>query len=51
MLTWAIAFLIIAILGGIFGGIVAGPVGPIAFLVFFALFAWYLVRHLMSRRK
>jgi uncharacterized membrane protein YtjA (UPF0391 family) len=49
MLTWAVAFLFAAIVAALFGFIVAGPVGPILFVVFFALFLWALVRD-RSRR-
>ena len=44
MLTWAVAFLFLAILAAVFGFLVAGPLGPVLFVVFFALFLWSLVR-------
>jgi uncharacterized membrane protein YtjA (UPF0391 family) len=44
MLTWAVAFLFLAIIAAVFGFIYAGPVGPILFVVFFAAFLWSLVR-------
>ena len=49
MLTWAVAFLFLAILAAVFGSIVAGPVGPILVVVFFALFLWSLVRERRDR--
>jgi uncharacterized membrane protein YtjA (UPF0391 family) len=49
MLTWAVAFLFLAILAAVFGFIVAGPAGPILFVVFFALFLWSLVRDRRDR--
>ena len=50
MLTWAVAFLFLAIIAGMFGMLVAGPAGPILFSVFFALFLWFLVRDRMKGR-
>lgn len=44
MLTWAIAFLLIAIFAGIFGFVAAGPAGLILFAVFFVLFLVQMVR-------
>ena len=49
MLTWAVAFLFLAIFAAVFGFIVAGPVGPILFVVFFGLFLWSLVRDRRDR--
>ena len=49
MLTWAVTFLFLAIFAGVFGFIAAGPVGPILFAVFFALFVWALVRDRRDR--
>jgi uncharacterized membrane protein YtjA (UPF0391 family) len=50
MLTWAIAFLLVAIFAGIFGFVAAGPAGLILFAVFFALFIGALVRERGRRR-
>ena len=44
MLTWAVAFLFLAILAAVFGFVVAGPIGTVLFVVFFGLFLWSLVR-------
>jgi uncharacterized membrane protein YtjA (UPF0391 family) len=49
MLTWAVAFLFLAIIAGVFSMLVAGPVGPILFVVFFALFIWSVVRDRTKR--
>ena len=49
MLTWAVAFLFLAILAAVFGFIFAGPAGPILFVVFFARFLWSLVRDRRNR--
>ncbi len=51
MLTWAVAFLFLAILAAVFGFIVAGPLGPILFVVFFGLFLWSLVRDRGERTR
>ena len=50
MLTWAIAFLLVAIFAGIFGFVAAGPAGLILFAVFFALFIGALVSERGRRR-
>jgi uncharacterized membrane protein YtjA (UPF0391 family) len=44
MLTWAVAFLLIAIFAGIFGFVAVGPAGLLLFAVFFGLFLWSLIR-------
>jgi uncharacterized membrane protein YtjA (UPF0391 family) len=44
MLSWTIAFLLIAIFAGIFGFVIAGPAGLILFAVFFVLFIGSLIR-------
>jgi uncharacterized membrane protein YtjA (UPF0391 family) len=49
MLTWAVAFLLIAIFAGVFGFVAIGPAGLIIFAVFFAFFLAALVQHLRSR--
>ena len=49
MMTWAVTFLLIAIFAGIFGTMAAGPVGLVAFVVFFGLFIWSLVQHRRRR--
>jgi len=53
MLSWAIGFLIVAIIAAIFGfgGIAAGAAGiaKILFFLFLIAFAVSLVMHLMSR--
>lgn len=51
MLTWAIAFLLIAIVAGSVGMLVVGPAGPILFIVFFGLFIWSLAQYLRGRRR
>lgn len=51
MLTWAVAFLLIAIFAAIFGFVAAGPIGLIAFGVFFALFLWALIRDRAERQR
>lgn len=51
MLTWAIIFLIIAVLAGVFGLMVAGPIGPIAFLVFLGLFIWSAFMHFREQDR
>jgi uncharacterized membrane protein YtjA (UPF0391 family) len=45
VLTLAFAFLILALIAGVFSFVGAGPVGPILFVVFLGLFAWSLVLH------
>jgi uncharacterized membrane protein YtjA (UPF0391 family) len=49
-MTWAIAFLLIAIFTGVFGFIAVGPAGLLLFMVFFALFIWLIVQYLRDRR-
>jgi uncharacterized membrane protein YtjA (UPF0391 family) len=44
MLTWAVAFLLIAIFAGIFGFTAFGPAALLLFAVFFVLFLWSLIR-------
>ena len=51
MLTLAIAFLIIAILIGVFGFIAVGPAGSILFFIFLALFVWSFVQYLRGRNR
>jgi uncharacterized membrane protein YtjA (UPF0391 family) len=51
MLTWAIAFLFIAIVAGSVGMLAVGPAGPILFVVFFGLFIWSLAQYLRGRRR
>jgi uncharacterized membrane protein YtjA (UPF0391 family) len=51
MLTWAVAFLLLAIIAAVFGFIVAGAARPILFVVFFALFLWSLVRERRDRTR
>ena len=50
MLTWAVAFLFLAIIAGVFGMLVAGPAGPVLFLVFFGLFLWFVAKDRVKRR-
>ena len=54
MLTLAIIFLVLAILAGVLGLFVAGPVGPILIalflLLFFAAIATHYVRESRARR-
>lgn len=49
MLTWAVAFLFLAIIAGVFGMLVAGPAGPILFVVFFAVFIGLLAKDRLKR--
>ena len=49
MLTWAVAFLFLAIIAAVLGFVVDGPVGPILSVVFFAAFLWSLVRERTRR--
>jgi uncharacterized membrane protein YtjA (UPF0391 family) len=51
MLTWAVVFLLIAIFAAVFGFVAAGPVGLIAFGVFFALFLWALIKDRADRHR
>jgi uncharacterized membrane protein YtjA (UPF0391 family) len=51
MLTWAVTFLLIAIVAAVLGFIAAGPAGYAAFGVFFALFIGALIRHLGNRES
>jgi hypothetical protein len=50
MLTWAVAFLILAIIAGVFSFLTVGPVAPMLLLAamagFVAMLAWhFLKRH------
>ena len=49
MLTWAVAFLLIAIFAGVFGFVAVGPSALIVFAIFFVFFLAALVQHLRSR--
>ena len=51
MLTWAVAFLFIAIFAAIFGFVAAGPIGIIVFAVFFALFLWAMMKDRADRHR
>lgn len=51
MLTWALAFLFLAIIAGLFGTLVVGPAGPILVVVFFALFIWFLAKDRINRKS
>ena len=51
MLTYAIVFLIVAILAGLLGMMVAGPIGPIAFFVFLGLCVWASILYMGERRR
>jgi uncharacterized membrane protein YtjA (UPF0391 family) len=51
MLTWAITFLLLAIVAGSVGMLAVGPAGPILFIVFFGLFIWSLAQYLRGRRR
>jgi uncharacterized membrane protein YtjA (UPF0391 family) len=51
MLTWAIAFLLIAIVAGSVGMLAVGPAAPILFIIFFGLFIWSLAQYLRGRRR
>ncbi len=50
MLTFAVACLFVAIIAGVFGMMLAGPLGPILFLVFMVLFVGSLGMYLRNRR-
>jgi uncharacterized membrane protein YtjA (UPF0391 family) len=54
MLTWSLAFLIVAIIAGIFGfgGIAAGAteMAQVLFIIFLAVFVVSLARGLLHRR-
>jgi uncharacterized membrane protein YtjA (UPF0391 family) len=49
VLTLAFVFLILAVMAGAFTFVAAGPVGPILFFVFMALFGWSLLLHRRDR--
>jgi hypothetical protein len=51
VLTWAIAFLILAILAAVFGTMVAGPMGPTLVVVFLVLFIGALVQFFRARHR
>ena len=51
MLTWAVTFLLLAIVAGVFGSMFAGPAGPILALVFFALFIGALIKDRYDRYR
>lgn len=51
MLTWAVAFLLIAIFAGVFGFVAVGPAALVLFAVFFGLFLWSLIRDRMRGRQ
>jgi uncharacterized membrane protein YtjA (UPF0391 family) len=51
MLTWAVTFLLIAIVAAVFGFIAAGPAGYVVFGLFFALFIGALIRYLGNRES
>lgn len=51
MLTWAIAFLLLAILAALFGTMVAGPMGPTLVVVFLVLFIGALVQFFRARHR
>ena len=51
MLTWAVAFLLVAIFAAVFGFIAAGPIGLIVFGVFFALFLWAMMKDRADRHR
>lgn len=51
MLTWAIAFLLIAIVAGSVAMLAVGPAAPILFIVFFGLFVWSLAQYLRGHRR
>ena len=51
MLTLAIVFLVLAILAGVLGLFVAGPVGPILLAVFLLLFLGAIVVHYVRESR
>lgn len=51
MLTLAVVFLVLTIIAGVFGMIVAGPAGPILFFVFLGLFLAAIVTHYVRENR
>ena len=51
MLTWAIAFLMLAIVAGIFAFLTVGPVAPMLLMACLAGFVATLAWHLMKRHN
>jgi uncharacterized membrane protein YtjA (UPF0391 family) len=51
MLTYAIVFLIVAILAGVFGMMAAGPIGLIAFVIFLGLSVRAGMAYMGERRR
>ena len=51
MLTWAVAFLILAIVAGVFAVITVGPVAPMLLMACLAGFVATLSWHLMKRHS
>lgn len=45
MVSWAIAFIVAAIVVGVFGVVAAGPAGLLFVAFFLGLAVWALVRH------
>ena len=51
MLTWAITFLIFAIVAGLFAFLTVGPVAPMLLMACLAGFVATLAWHLLKRRS
>lgn len=51
MLTWAITFLILAIIAGVFAFLTVGPVAPMLLIAFMVFFIGALAWHLMQRHN
>lgn len=49
MLTWAVAFLILAIVAGVFAFLTVGPVAPMLLMACMAGFVATLAWHLLKR--
>lgn len=49
MLTWAITFLILAIIAGVFAFLTVGPVAPMLLVAFLVAFVVALAWHLWER--
>ena len=51
MLTWAISFLILAIIAGVFAFLTVGPIAPALMVGFMAFFIGALAWHLYQRHN
>lgn len=50
MLTWAITFLILAIIAGVFAFLTVGPIAPMLLIAFLVFFVAATALHLIQRR-